>query len=69
MVKSSQDSQVKAEFRRSERIQEVPGEAGFRSLTLQLSELPQQHVVGLVAESGVHRLIRMSPFDRKARPL
>lgn len=54
---------------RSERIQEIPGEAGFRSLTLQLSELPQQHVLGLVAESGVHRLIRMSPFDRKARPL
>lgn len=48
-------------------MQEVLGEAGFRSLTIQLSNLSGRHICGLLAESGVHRLIRTSPFDRKAR--
>ncbi|CAE8624560.1 unnamed protein product [Polarella glacialis] len=49
-----------------ERVGEVPGEsAGFRSLTLHFSGAP---AFGLLsAESGVHRFIRTSPFDRKGR--
>ncbi|CAE8593360.1 unnamed protein product [Polarella glacialis] len=49
-----------------ERVGEVPGDiAGFRSLTLHFSGAP---AFGLLsAESGVHRLIRTSPFDRKGR--
>jgi len=50
----------------SERVAELPGEvAGLRSLTLQLSG---PGAAGLLApEAGAHRLIRLSPFDRKKR--
>lgn len=50
----------------AERVAEVSGEhAGCRSLTLHISGPKTAGL--LVPEAGAHRLIRMSPFDRKNR--
>lgn len=47
-------------------VDETPGEeAGFKSITLKISG--HQAFGWLKTESGVHRLVRISPFDANAR--
>lgn len=49
-----------------ESIDETPGEeAGFKSITLKI--MGYQAYGWLKTESGVHRLVRISPFDANAR--
>ena len=52
-----------------ELLDESPGEeAGLKSATLRISNHKAHHAYGwLKRESGVHRLVRISPFDAAAR--
>lgn len=52
-----------------ELLEESPGEeAGIKSATLKISAKTADHPYGwLKTESGVHRLVRISPFDSSAR--
>lgn len=50
-------------------LEESPGEeAGLKSATLKISAKTAHHPYGwLKTESGIHRLVRISPFDSSAR--